>query len=143
MKLLSKYEIPDIVLLDYFLRFSIALGFLSAVLDRFGFWPESVSAWGNWENFVNYTGVLNPWFPSVLIPFIAILATVTEVIFSLCLLIGYKKALAAKASGVLLLMFAAAMIINTGVKGVFDYSVFIASAAAFSLSWLSKSISNE
>ena len=143
MKLLNKYGITETMLLDYFLRFSIALGFMSAVLDRFGFWPIELSAWGNWNNFIDYTGILNPWFPKIVVPVVAILATAAETIFSLCLIIGYKKVLVAQASGVLLLIFAMAMTINTGVKGVFDYSVFIASAAAFSLSVLSKNAIKE
>ncbi len=143
MKLLSKYGITDAMVLDYFLRFSIAIGFLSAVLDRFGFWPQEISSWGNWSSFVDYTGVLNPWFPEIFIPAVAILATTAEVVFSLCLIVGYKKVVVAKASGVLLLIFALAMILTTGIKSVLDYSVLIASAAAFSLSVLHKKIEAE
>jgi hypothetical protein len=39
-------------------------GFLSAVVDRFGWWGATVSVWGNWNNFLDYTRLINPWLPS-------------------------------------------------------------------------------
>lgn len=117
-----------------FLRIAIALGFLSAVADRFGLWSKEVSAWGTWGNFVQYTEVINPWFPSALVPTLAIIATAAEIVFALCILIGFKTELFAKLSGLLLLIFALSMTFSIGIKGAFDYSVFIASAGAFALS---------
>ena len=72
--------------------------------------------------------------PEVLISSLGSIATVDELIFALCLLIGYKTEYFAKLSGFLLLFFALAMLSSTGIKGVFDYVVFTASAAAFALS---------
>lgn len=120
--------------ITYFLRISLALGFLSAVADRFGLWPQEISAWGNWGSFVNYTGVLNPWLPEVVVSFVAILATTLEILLGTLLLVGYKLVWVAWASGVLLLLFAFAMIITSGVKAPLDYSVLSAAAAAFALS---------
>lgn len=117
-----------------FLRLAISAGFLSASADRFGLWPTNVSAWGNWENFLSYTQMLNPWIPSSLISTVAIVATAAEIIFALFLLIGFKTELVARLSGILLLLFALSMTFSTGIKGAFDYSVFTASAAAFALS---------
>ncbi len=51
-----------------FLRLAISIGFLSAVADRIGMWPKEVSAWGNWDNFLSYTQLINPWIPHQLIP---------------------------------------------------------------------------
>ena len=119
--------------LKLFLRFAIAFGFLSAVADRFGLWPKEVSAWGNWDSFLQYTATINPWFPSSAIPALAITATSAEVLFAICLLIGFKTQLFAKLSGVLLLVFAISMSFSIGIKPVFDYSVFIAAAGAFAL----------
>lgn len=121
-------------LIKLFLRLAIAIGFLSAVADRFGMWREEVSAWGNWENFLSYTELINPWIPSSLIPTIGIIATVAEVVFAIFLLIGFKTELFAKLSGFLLLIFAISMTFSTGIKGAFDFSVFTASAGAFALS---------
>lgn len=117
-----------------FLRLAVSFSFLSAVADRFGMWPEKYSAWGNWDKFVAYTHVINPWFPESMIPAVSAVATTAEVVFALCLLAGFKTELFAKLSGVLLLLFALAMSFTTGIKGAFDYSVFSASAGAFALS---------
>ena len=117
-----------------FFLFAFSLGFLSAVADRFGIWSKEVSVWGNWDNFLNYTQMINPWIPNSLISTIAILATVAEIAFAIFLIIGFKTELFAKLSGFLLLIFALSMTFSTGIKGAFDYSVFSASAGAFALS---------
>lgn len=117
-----------------FLRLSVSTAFLSAVADRFGFWGINVSVWGNWGSFIEYTKLINPWLPVAWISAIGIIATLAEILFALCLIIGFKTEFFAKASGVLLLLFALSMTFSTGIKGAFDYSVYTASAAAFSLS---------
>ncbi|MBF4515469.1 DoxX family protein [Flavobacterium sp. ANB] len=117
-----------------FLRLALSIGFLSAVADRFGLWSKEVSAWGNWENFVAYTKVLNPLIPESLINPVAIIATAAEVIFAIFLLIGFKTELFARLSGFLLLLFALSMTFTIGIKGPLDYSVFTSAAAAFALS---------
>ncbi|HMJ70384.1 MAG TPA: hypothetical protein VK508_15875 [Cyclobacteriaceae bacterium] len=119
-----------------FLRLALSLTFLSAVADRFGWWSAKYSTWGNWDNFLAYTKVINPWFPDVLINPVAIAATAAEIVFAACLMLGFKTALFAKLSGILLLMFALSMTFSTGIKGPFDYSVFTASAGAFALALL-------
>lgn len=65
-------------LIKLFLRLAISIGFLSAVADRFGIWSKEVSVWGNWDNFLAYTKLINPWIPDSLIPTIEILATGAE-----------------------------------------------------------------
>lgn len=118
-----------------FLRFALAASFLSAVADRFGWWSTGL-VWGNWENFVAYTQLINPWFPDSFAPALAFIATAAEVLLAVCLLIGFKTELAAKLSGGLLLFFGLAMTFGTGLKGALDYSVFSASAGAFALALL-------
>ena len=119
-----------------FLRLALAASFLSAVADRLGMWPAEISAWGNWNSFVEYTAMINPWFPEAAIPAMALLATLAEVVFALFLLLGFKTELFARLSGFLLLLFALSMTFSTGIKGAFDYSVFTAAAGAFALSLL-------
>lgn len=121
-------------IIKLFLRFAIASGFLSASADRFGLWYEEVSIWGNWNNFLEYTQLLNPWVPNAFIPTLGAIATAAEVIFALFLILGIKTELFAKLSGYLMLLFALSMIFSTGIKGVFDFSVLSASAGAFALS---------
>ncbi len=121
-------------IIKLFLRLSISVGFLSAVADRFGWWGASVSVWGNWNSFLDYTHIINPWLPNGLIPVVGTIATAAEIIFAFFLLIGFKTELFAILSGFLILVFALSMTFSTGIKGAFDYSVFSASAAAFALS---------
>lgn len=117
-----------------FLRFAIALGFLSAVADRFGLWPSAVSAWGNWESFITYTQSMLPFLPASLASIFGSIATGLEIVFALTLLFGFKTEFVAKLSGYLLLLFAISMMISFGMKAPLDYSVLTASAAAFGLS---------
>lgn len=121
-------------LIKLFLRLSLSIGFLSAVADRFGLWKKQYTVWGNWDAFLSYTRQINPWIPESMISATGMIATALEVIFPVCLIIGYKTELFAKLSGVLLLAFALSMSFSTGIKGALDFSVFTASAAAFALS---------
>ncbi len=126
----------NIKVLKTFLRIALASAFLSAVADRFGLWPQEISSWGNWDAFISYTAVLNPWFPQSLVPVVGIVATVAEVVLAFALIIGVKTELSAQISGYLLLLFGLSMAITGGIKGPLDYSVFSASAAAFSLGFI-------
>ncbi len=116
------------------MRLAIAIGFLSAVADRFGFWSKDISSWGNWDSFLQYTRTINPWLPEFMIPTMGVLATAAEIVFAICLIIGFKTELFAKLSGILMLIFALSMTFSIGIKAPLDYSVFIASGGAFALS---------
>lgn len=121
-------------IIKLFLRLSLGIGFLSAVADRFGFIWTYHLAWGNWNAFVKYTHLLSPWAPASVIPFLAVLSTAAEIILGIFLIIGFKTSATAKLSGVLLLIFALSMTLNTGLKTALDASVYAASAGAFALS---------
>jgi uncharacterized membrane protein YphA (DoxX/SURF4 family) len=121
---------------ELFLRISLSAGFLSANADRFGMWPKKVSAWGNWQSFVDYTKSIIPFVPESTVSFFAVTASVLEIAFGFLLLTNFKTHLIAKASGALLLLFALSMTFSNIIKGPLDYSVFTASAAAFSLSFI-------
>jgi thiosulfate dehydrogenase (quinone) large subunit len=103
-------------MIKLFLRWSIGIGFLSAVGDRFGFWGKEVSAWGNWDNFITYTQSLNPMVPSSMIPVIGWTSTALEIVFGVCLIIGFKTSSIAKLSGWLLLIFALARLLQEASK---------------------------
>lgn len=120
-------------IIKLYLRAALAVTFISACADRFGLWHNNV-AWGNWDNFLEYTALVNPWFPEAMIPALGALATALELIFALLLLIGFKTKLTAQLSGFLLLIFALSMSFSTGIKTALDASVYSASAAAFALS---------
>ncbi len=118
------------------LRVALGIGFLSAVADRLGYWGspgEAGVAWGNWENFIQYTGKLNFGASETTAKALGTMATILEVVFGILLIIGYKVKYIAFLSGILLLIFALSMSINTHLKNVLDSSVFVASFAAFLL----------
>lgn len=119
-----------------FLRLSIGAGFLSAVADRFGLWPDEFLAWGDWESFLDYTAMLMPWLPEPVVSVNGVVATALEIILGLMLILGIKTRLAANLSGILLLVFALSMAFFTGIKRPLDASVFTASAAAFALAMI-------
>lgn len=135
---------------DYFplfARIAIALGFLSAVADRFGLWTPLLGtenvAWGNMQNFTAYTGTLLPWVPKSFLPLLAWTATIAEIVLGASLLIGFQKRLTALLSGILLLAFAFSMLLSLNIKAPFDYSVFAAAACALLLYKQSKPESSE
>lgn len=115
------------------LRLSLGAGFLSAVASRLGLWGKHSSGW---TNFVNYTGQVNSFMPTSMIPTLAVVATVLEMLLGILLLTGFKTGYAALAAAILSLLFAIAMSISAGVKDPLDYSVFAFSAGAFLLATL-------
>ena len=85
------------------------------------------------SNFIAYTGVLVPWVSKQVLPVLAWLVTIAEVVFGVLLIIGYQKRIVALLSGVLLLTFAFSMMFFSSLKAPLDYSVFTASACSFLL----------
>jgi uncharacterized membrane protein YphA (DoxX/SURF4 family) len=119
-----------------FLRFALGFSFLSAVADRFGLWGafgEPNVAWGTFARFVRYTGKLNWYLPSAMVPAVAVVATVAETLVGILLLLGWQTRCTALLSGVLLLLFAVTMAGALGIKAPLDASVFSAAGGAFLL----------
>ncbi len=120
-----------------FARIVLAGAFLSAVADRFSIWGPAGTEnvfWGNWQAFVEYTAVLNPFAKDTfLLPFLAATATILEIVFAFLLIVGIKTRWVAWGSGALLCIFALAMSFTLGVKAPWDYSVWSAAGAAFLL----------
>lgn len=118
------------------LRIALGIGFLSAVADRFGYWGppgEAGVVWGDWGNFIKYTGELNFGVSGIVANALGAIATLLEVVLGILLLIGLKIKYTAFLSGILLLLFALEMSINSHLKSPLDGSVFVASFAAFLL----------
>ena len=119
-----------------FLRMALGISFLSAVADRFGLWGaygQPNVAWGDFSRLVAYTGKLNWFAPTAVIPALAWAATFAEVLLGLALTLGLFTRVAALLSGLMLLLFALTMTFALGVKAPLDFSVFSASAGAFLL----------
>ncbi|WP_306351095.1 DoxX family membrane protein [Flavobacterium sp. '19STA2R22 D10 B1'] len=122
-----------------FLRIALSISFLSAVADRFGMWgmPGSPGVnWGNWQNFVQYSNTLNAFASPQIGNFLAIFATVLEIVLPLLLLVGYKLKITAFIAGCLLASFGLVMTLSIGIKPSLDYSVWTSAAACFLLSVL-------
>lgn len=120
----------------WFLRVTLAAGFLSAVADRFGLWGPPGAAnidWGAWKPFVDHTKLLTFYLPQSLVPFAALFATLAEAVLGVWLLVGWRTRVAASASAALLLTFALSMTLAVGVKNPLNYATFTAAAAAFAL----------
>jgi putative oxidoreductase len=109
------------------MRLALAGGFLSAVADRLEFVTGKP---GSWEKFVKITGQVNAFAPPRIVPFLAISATLLEIIFAILLLIGYKTKWASLGASFLTLLFGLAMAYSSGIA----FSVFVFSAGAFLLS---------
>ena len=95
-----------------FLRFALGFSFLSAVADRFGLWGaygQPHVAWGDFARFVAYTGKLNWFVPTTLLPALAWTSTFAETILGFALVAGLFTRIAALLSGMILLLFALAM----------------------------------
>lgn len=121
---------------SFFLRLAIAAGFLSAVVDRFGYWGVNGSkgvAWGDWQHFVNYTNVLLPLATASVANIFAIAATMAEASLAVLLTLGFYTRWAALCTGFLGLAFALSMTLTLGIKSPLDYSVFVLSGAGFLL----------
>jgi uncharacterized membrane protein YphA (DoxX/SURF4 family) len=123
----------------FFLRAALGLSFLSAVADRFGLWGaygHPHVAWGDFSHFVLYTGKLDWYLPTSVIPALAWMTTVIETALGIAVLPGVFPRLIAALSGILLLLFAVAMSVALGIKAPLDASVFTASAGAFLLAFV-------
>ncbi len=121
---------------SWLVRGALAAAFLSAVADRFGLWGEPGSegiAWGSIENYESYVALLNWFLPSSLISPVGWIATICEIVIALGLIIGWQLRWFALAAGILLTLFATAMLVALGPKPPLDYSVVSAASAAYLL----------
>jgi len=113
-------------------RIALGLAFLNGIAERFGLYGTDVG-YGNYANFVKYTGQVNAFMPAWSIPFLAGAATVAELVLGVLLIAGVWKRWVALGSAALLAIFGTAMAISFGPWSPLDYSVFSASAAALLL----------
>jgi putative oxidoreductase len=118
------------------LRISLGIGFIVPVLDRLGqlgLPGEKNISWGNWENFIGYTGLLLPFLSPPMVNVMGTLATILELIIGLALIMGIKTRLAALGSFGLTLSFAICMILFVGFKAPVNFAVFPVCAGSFLL----------
>jgi uncharacterized membrane protein YphA (DoxX/SURF4 family) len=118
------------------LRLGLGLGFLSAVADRFGMWGsfgQPNVEWGSYSRFLDYTHSLNWYWPAATIPVLGTAATGAEILIGLLVLVGWHTRIAARLSGLLLIVFATAMTIALGPKSVLNYAVLTGIGGSFLL----------
>ena len=118
------------------LRFALGVGLLSAVADRFGVWgPHGVGAvaWGDFSDFIAYTGKLAPWVPRVALPAFSWIVTVAEAVLGLSLCAGLWINMVALLTSGMTPAFGVSMAAVLGLQSPFNYSVFVFSFAALLL----------
>ncbi|WP_313001613.1 DoxX family protein [Chryseobacterium gleum] len=115
------------------LRLGLGFTFLSAVAARLGLWQDG----SGWSEFLEYTASVNSFAAKELIPFLAVTATVIEILIGLMLILGFKTRFAAFGATGLTLLFALTMSYSFGLRSAFDYSVFVDCTASFLLATIS------
>lgn len=118
-------------LAQLFIRLALGIGFLWPVMDRLGWLgaPDSGTvAWGNWDRFVTYTNTLMPFANRDVTNVMALMATATEIVFGICLIVGYKIRLVALGGAVLTLIFALCMAVFISPDAPLNYPVFVFSS---------------
>ncbi|MFD0708844.1 DoxX family protein [Photorhabdus luminescens] len=120
----------------YFSRFALATAFLSAVVDRFGWWGnmgELGVSWGTMNNFYIHVAKLCPWAPEGFLPIVGWGVTILEFTLGITLLLGIKPKLTALVTTVLLLIFAISMATFHSPKLMLNFSVLTCAACAMFL----------
>ena len=95
-------------------------------------------AWGDWNHFVVYTNTLMPYFNHGITQIMAAIATLGELVFGICLIVGFKIRQVAIGAAVLTFCFGLSMAIFAGISAPFSYPVFVFTGAAWVLSGLTR-----
>ncbi|MRX76996.1 DoxX family membrane protein [Pedobacter petrophilus] len=120
-----------------FLRIALSLGFLLPVMDRLGWMGAHGSsgvAWGDWKHFIDYSNILMPFLNRPYANIMGLTATVSEVVFGICLIVGLKIKQIALGAAILTLGFGLCMAIFLNIGAPFTYPVFVFTGAALVLS---------
>lgn len=128
----DKLKTPQLLL-----RWALGITFLTPVLDRLGILGQPGTGnieWGNWENFINYTATLMPYFDRPVTNVMGAIATVSESVIALLLIIGFKTKYAAAGCSALTLTFILFMATSVGVQKPINFGVFTATTASLLLS---------
>jgi uncharacterized membrane protein YphA (DoxX/SURF4 family) len=119
------------------LRLALGIGFVIPVLDSIGLMGPYGSdgvTWGDWKHFVDYTRTLVPFAGGSITNIMALLATIGECVFGVCLIIGFRIKEAALGAGFLTLAFGLCMAIFLNIRAPFNYPVFVFTGGALVLS---------
>lgn len=118
-------------------RVLIGLNFGLAVCDRFGLFGRYGSpgvSWGDFGHFVVYTHQVNSFLPASFAPFLAVAATVCEIVLCVTLVCGIATRIACIGAALLLLTYAVTMTFSLGFTSQLYYAVLELCAGAWFLS---------
>ena len=119
------------------LRLALGVGFIMPVMDRMGLLGPHGSdgaTWGDWEHFIDYTNTLIPFASRSIANVMGLIATIAEVVFGICLTIGFRIKEVALGTGILTLVFGLCMAIFLSIGAPFNYPVFVFTGGALVLS---------
>jgi uncharacterized membrane protein YphA (DoxX/SURF4 family) len=123
-----------------FLRLALGIGFILPVMDRLGWLglPGTGNVnWGDWAHFVNYTHSLVPFVSRFMAGALGELVTAAEIVFGICLIVGYQLRYVALGAAILTFIFGICMATATGIAAPFNYPVFVFTGAGLVLAEVS------
>ncbi len=112
----------------YFAKVSLAISYLSAVFDRFGFWGhfgETGVSWGSMTQFFKHVSILCPWAPENIIPVIGWVVTVLEAVIALSYIINANNKFINIANIFILILFIISMSLFQSIKMMINFNVIV------------------
>ena len=112
----------------YFAKVSLAISYLSAVFDRFGFWGhfgETSVSWGSMTQFFKHVSILCPWAPENMIPVIGWVVTVLEAVIALSYIINANNKFINIANIFILILFIISMSFFQSIKMMINFNVIV------------------
>ncbi|MFE9321619.1 hypothetical protein ACIHDR_02285 [Nocardia sp. NPDC052278] len=121
------------VVVDTTVRILLGALFAGSVADRFGLLggpgADGVS-WGDYSAFTDYTRTLTPQVLDWSVPALAAVATASETLLAIGLILGIAAKLTARAAAAVLISFAAAMWTSVGFDEMCSYGVLVLAGGA-------------
>ncbi|MFI7663882.1 hypothetical protein [Nocardia sp. NPDC049526] len=121
------------VVVNTTVRILLGALFAGSVADRFGLLgapgADGVS-WGSYSAFTDYTRTLTPQALDWSVPALAAIATASETLLAIGLILGIAAKLSARAAAVVLIAFAAAMWTSVGFDEMCSYGVLVVAGGA-------------
>lgn len=117
----------------YFAKVSLAISYLSAVFDRFGFWGhlgETGVSWGSMTQFFKHVSILCPWATENMIPVIGWVVTVLEALIALAYIINAKNKIINYANIFLLILLIISMSLFQSIKMMINFNVIVCFSTA-------------
>lgn len=117
----------------YFAKVSLAISYLSAVFDRFGFWGhlgETGVSWGSMTQFFKHVSTLCPWATENMIPVIGWVVTVLEALIALAYIINAKNKIINYANIFLLILLIISMSLFQSIKMMINFNIIVCFSTA-------------